>query len=121
MAFHNDQGAEAERLAVSYLIGKGYQILERNWRFGKAEVDIIAQYASRLVFLEVKARSGSHYGLPQDFVSRKKIALMAQAAGEYVSRHHFQGEIRFDIISVLFGRFESAEIAHIEDAFWPEK
>ena len=72
MAQHNDLGKKGEQLAIDYLVKKGYTILDKNWRFQKAEVDIIAQKEETLAVVEVKTRSSIDFGSPQDFVNPKK-------------------------------------------------
>ncbi len=119
MARHNDDGKRAEQIAKEFLVDNGYHILEENWRFKRAEVDLIASINNTIVFIEVKARSGTGFGLPEDFVDDKKQKLLSKAANEYVFLKEHQGEIRFDVVAILFKKdFESYEIKHIEDAFW---
>jgi putative endonuclease len=102
VAIHNDFGKKGEALAKSYLESKGYEILDENWCFRKAEVDIIA-YKHK----------------PEDFVNEKKQILFSKAAEEYVYIMSHKGEIRFDIIAILFDdNFENYTLKHIEDAFW---
>ena len=84
MAQHNDLGKKGEQLAVDYLIKKDYQILERNYRFQKAEVDIIAQIKDTLAIVEVKTRSTTDFGNPQDFVKPKQIQRLVKAVDEFV-------------------------------------
>ncbi len=76
MAEHNELGKLGEELAVDFLQKNGYEILETNWVFQKAEIDIIAQKDNMLVAVEVKTRSSIDFGLPQDFVKPKKIQLL---------------------------------------------
>jgi putative endonuclease len=71
MADHNDLGKLGEELAVDFLQQNGYEILETNWVFQKAEIDIIAQKENILAVVEVKTRSSIEFGLPQDFVKPK--------------------------------------------------
>lgn len=119
MAIHNDFGKKGEALAKSYLEIKGYEILDENWCFGKAEVDIIAFKDKTIVFIEVKARSGNFFGEPEDFVNEKKQILFSKAAEEYVYIMNHKGEIRFDIVAILFNNnFEKYTLKHIKDAFW---
>ena len=73
MAQHNELGKFGEEMAVEYLQKNGYEILETNWTFQKAEIDIIAQKENILAIVEVKTRSSIDFGLPQDFVKPKKI------------------------------------------------
>ena len=116
MAEHNKKGAEGEQIAQNYLSELGYQILESNWRFQKAEVDVIAKEDNFLVFVEVKCRSTDIFGEPQTFVSEKKQALFKSAAEGYLEQKDLDYEIRFDVISVILGA-QKAKIEHFKDAF----
>jgi len=116
MATHNELGTKGEELAVEFLIKKGYKILERNWRFKKAEVDIISQKNDVLAVVEVKTRSSNYFGNPQDFVNSKKIKLLVEAINEYVTSKNLDVEVRFDIIGILKNK-NTFEIEHLEDAF----
>ena len=117
MADHNELGKQGEALAVEFLQQKGYEILETNWTFQKAEIDIIAQKDSVLAIVEVKTRSSIDYGLPQDFVKPKKIQLLVKAVNEYVLVNDLEVEVRFDIIAI---HKEGTEyhLEHIEEAFY---
>ncbi|HEX9981461.1 MAG TPA: YraN family protein [Flavobacterium sp.] len=117
MAEHNDLGKLGEELAVGHLISKGYEIIETNWTFQKAEVDIIARNKNILAVIEVKTRSATDFGLPQDFVNKKKIRLLVHAVNEYVSAHDLDVNVRFDIIAISREN-ESFTINHLEDAFY---
>ena len=117
MAEHNDLGKFGEELAVDFLEKNGYEILETNWFFDKAEIDIIAQKNGILAVVEVKTRSSLEFGLPQDFVKPKKIKLLVKAVNEYVTLYDLDLEIRFDIISVHIEN-EVTQIEHLEDAFY---
>ena len=118
MAEHNNKGKEGERLASIYLEGKGYTVLEKNWRFGKEEIDIIAQYKEMLVVAEVKTRSGSFFGEPEEFVDRKKQRHLIRAINAYIEDNNIDLEVRFDIIGVILTG-QNHHINHIEDAFHP--
>ena len=117
MASHNELGKLGEELAVNYLQKNGYSILETNWIFQKAEIDIIAQKENILAIVEVKTRSSIEFGLPQDFVKPKKIQLLVKAVNEYVVSNNLDATVRFDIIAI---NKESSDfkIEHIEDAFY---
>ncbi len=117
MAQHNELGDKGEKLAVDFLLKKGYTIRDTNWRFQKAEVDIIAQKAEILAVVEVKTRSTKEFGNPQDFVSPKKIKLLVGAIDAYVISKDLDVEVRFDIIAILKNK-NSYTIEHIEDAFF---
>ncbi|HEY1025018.1 MAG TPA: YraN family protein [Sphingobacteriaceae bacterium] len=119
MATHNDFGKLGEKLAKSFLEKEGYEIVAENWTFGKAEVDVIAYKDEQLIFVEVKTRSSNAFGEPEDFVGFSKQRLLERAANGYIYKTNFNGEIRFDIVSILFNREGGYQIRHIEDAFWP--
>lgn len=113
MAQHNDFGKQAEDKAAAYLQENGYEILERNFFFQHAEIDIIALKNNVLVVVEVKARSTDFFGNPESFVSPKKIQLLTKAIDHYLQLKNFEFEVRFDIISVV-----KNELNHIENAFY---
>ena len=117
MAEHNDLGKLGEELAVEFLRKEGYQILETNWTFQKAEVDIIAQKENTLAIVEVKTRSSLDFGLPQDFVKPKKIQLLVKAVNEYVVSKNLDIDVRFDIIAI-HKEGKSYVIEHLKDAFY---
>lgn len=116
MAQHNDLGKFGEEQASKYLIEQGYQILARNYRFRKAEIDIIAQKDSFLTVVEVKTRKNSDFGEPESFVNPKKMKLLISAANEFVCTQDIDAEVRFDIISITIE--PQLHIEHIEDAYY---
>ena len=117
MAEHNDLGKLGEELAVEFLQKAGYLILETNWTFQKAEIDIIAQKENVLAVVEVKTRSSIEFGLPQDFVKPKKIQLLVKAINEYVTVNELDVEVRFDIIAI-HKETSNFNIEHIQEAFY---
>ena len=117
MAQHNELGKKGEQLAVDYLLKKGYQIVERNYRFDKAEVDIIAQQKDTLAIVEVKTRSTIDFGNPQDFVKPKQIQRLVKAVDGYVNVNGLDVEVRFDIIAIVKNG-QVYDIEHLEDAFY---
>lgn len=119
MASHNELGRQGEQLALQFLIGKGYEILDKNWTHAKFEVDIIAYMNGVIVFAEVKTRSSISFGMPEDFVDEAKQKQLQKAAQAYIEIMEHEGEIRFDIIAVLAKKDDNFEITHLEDAFWP--
>ena len=119
MATHNDLGRKGESLAKTLLENSGYEILDENWTHGKAEIDLIAYKDRVIIFTEVKTRTGNFFGEPEDYVDNRKQKLLAQAADEYIYLMNHQGEVRFDIISILFNKQGEHQLNHIEDAFWP--
>ncbi|MEM7382850.1 MAG: YraN family protein [Bacteroidota bacterium] len=114
---HQQWGREAEDLAASYLQKQGFEIMVRNYRYQKAEIDIIAQRAHCLAFVEVKARTSSEYGYPETFVSPAKQALIRAAAENYIIEQDWTQATQFDIIAVL-QHSGSVQIVHFEDAFY---
>ncbi|MFT2010789.1 YraN family protein [Pontibacter sp. 13R65] len=112
---HIITGNKGEATAASYLIEKGYQLCCRNFRYKRAEVDIIAQKDKVLVFVEVKTRGSDKFGFPEEAVSAKKEAMLLAAAEEYIHQTDWHHDIRFDIISITLST--PPVIYHIEDAF----
>lgn len=117
MAQHNELGKKGEQLAINFLVKKGYTIRDKNWRFQKAEVDIIAQKKDILAVVEVKTRSSIEFGNPQDFVNSKKIKLLVSAIDEYVISKDLEVNVRFDIIAIVHEN-NNFTIEHLEDAFY---
>jgi putative endonuclease len=117
MASHNELGKLGEDLAVEYLKKNGYTILNTNWTFQKAEIDIIAQIENTLAIVEVKTRSSLEFGLPQDFVKPKKIQLLVKAVDAYVTEKDLDIDVRFDIIAIC-KEGKSFAIEHLIDAFY---
>ncbi|WP_394665026.1 YraN family protein [uncultured Chryseobacterium sp.] len=117
MADHNDFGKKAEELAAEYLQKNGYKILVRNFRYQKAELDLVAEKDSLIVVVEVKARSTDVFNLPQEAVNKRKIKLIVSAANYFMKEYNKNQEVRFDIISVLPDENKNLMIEHIIDAF----
>ncbi|MEI7491523.1 MAG: YraN family protein [Bacteroidota bacterium] len=113
-----DLGKKGEDLAAEYLLSKGYKILARNFRAGKAELDIVAFDGKTLVIVEVKTRNTNYFGEPEQWVTPSKQKLLIRAANAYVKLRAIKGEIRFDVISVIADE-HGTEIRHIPDAFYP--
>jgi putative endonuclease len=118
MAQHNETGKTGEDLAAEYLAEQGYHILERNWRYGKAEIDIICTRGPFIVFTEVKTRSTVFFGQPEQSVDKTKKGYLIKAANAYVLTNNIEKEVRYDILSIIL-RGQSHTIRHIEDAFYP--
>ncbi len=117
MAEHNELGRLGEEMAAAYLQKQGYEILETNWVFQKAEIDIIAQKGGVLAVVEVKTRSTLDFGLPQDFVKPRKIQLLVKAINEYIIQNDLDTEVRFDIIAIHKNE-NGFETEHLENAFF---
>jgi putative endonuclease len=117
MAEHNELGKLGEEMAVEFLQKDGYAILETNWTFQKAEIDIIAKKENTLAVVEVKTRSSLEFGLPQDFVKSKKIQLLVKAVNAYVIENDLDIEVRFDIIAI-YKEGKTFKMEHLTDAFY---
>lgn len=109
-------GQAAEAWAAQHLQSVGFTIVARNYRYQRAEIDIIAQKQGLLVFAEVKARSNDRFGHPEDFVTLKQQTLIHTAAEEYIIAHNWNAAIRFDIVA-LFKQQGQIQLTHFEDAF----
>lgn len=114
-ATHLSTGFNGEDQATEYLREKGYAIIRRNYRVGKAEIDIIARKDDLLVFVEVKTRTNDDFGYPEEFVNRRKQRMILNAADSYILKTGWQEDIRFDIIAITMTK--PPELFHIEDAF----
>ena len=112
----DELGNKGELLAAKHLQNQGYEIQRRNYRYKLAEIDLIAKNDELLIFVEVKTRSEINFGFPEEAVDAKKEAKVGEAAEYYVFENNWVGEIRFDIISVVFGK--KVEIKHFKDAFY---
>ena len=117
MAEHNDFGNLAEDLAVEYLEKKNYRIIARNFRYQKAEIDIVAEFDDLIVVTEVKARSYNTVIEPQEAVTKKKIKSIVMCTDFFMQDKTIDKEVRFDIITVLPDEKGVLQLTHIEDAF----
>ena len=119
MARNQDTGKQGEALAKRYLEKKGYLILETNWRYRRAEIDIIAKDDEILVFVEVKTRSSAAFGQPEAFLNARQESLIIAAAAAYMEEKDYEGEIRFDVISILLRSPKDYQLKYFPDAFFP--
>lgn len=117
MAIHNDLGIKGENIACNYLENKGYQILEKNYRYKKSEIDIIALQDNCIVFVEVKTRRNAIFDIPENAITRKKMDKLQEGALYYIEMNNISNELRFDIITIITEN-NQVEINHIENAFW---
>jgi len=118
MAESHDLGQKGEELATEHLIKSGFKILFRNWRYGKHEIDIIAEKGDIVVFAEVKTRTDDFQMDPKTAVNRDKQKSIILAAEGYIKRYSIDNDSRFDVIIVI-KKGDQFEIDHIEDAFYP--
>lgn len=117
MASHNELGKQGEDMAVEYLVAKNYKILARNYRFEKAEVDILAEKDGILAVVEVKTRSTDDFGNPQDFVKPKQIQRLVKAVDAFIQDHSIDLEVRFDVLAIILNNSQK-RIEHLTDAFY---
>lgn len=111
-------GIEGERIAANHIQSKGYIIQERNYSWGKGEIDIIAKKDNTLIICEVKTRQSNYFGSPCSAVTRAKQRQIIKITNKYLSEKNLDLEIRFDIIGIVMNQHET-QIEHIENAFVP--
>lgn len=117
MATHNELGKWGEDIAAKYLEQKGYIIIDRDWKSGHRDIDIIARNDNAIVFVEVKTRRNRFFTDPEMAVNYEKIRNLRWAANHYIKYHRIDLEVRFDIVTVVGTFCCEPEINHIEDAF----
>jgi putative endonuclease len=116
MAEHNIKGQKGENIASEFLMSKGYEIICKNWRNGKDELDIISMHNGTLVVVEVKTRGTDYFGEPHEFVGKAKQKRMMKATQQYIEKENIQLDVRFDVIAIQFLNNQQ-KIVHIENAF----
>lgn len=116
MARHNDFGKWGEQKAAEHLEGKGYRILERNWKSFKGEIDIIAMEGDTLVFVEVKTRQRNYLVAPERAIDWKKARAIRSTASAYIKYNRLNCNARFDIVTLVGSEEDGYEINHIPDA-----
>lgn len=110
-------GKKGEDKASIFLSDAGYKILVRNYRFKRSEIDLICKHEGIMIFVEVKLRSSNAYGEPESFVTENQQTSIIRAAEHFIDEAQWQGEIRFDVISIL-QKGERIELVHFKDAFY---
>jgi len=111
-------GKDGEKIAISFLKKRGYQILEKNYRCRLGEIDIVAKDKEKIVFVEVKTRSSLIFGLPQEAVSYSKQLRLTRLALTYLSYHKLKDiPCRFDVVGILMQGKKVKEIQLITNAF----
>lgn len=111
------KGKEGEDLAAIFLKQAGYEILERNYRYRRSEIDLIVRKAGWLVFVEVKMRSSDAFGYPEEFVDYQKAKNIVYGAEQYTFENNYNGNVRYDVIAITM-RHGVPDIKHFEDAFY---
>ena len=122
-ARHIESGIEGEKIAARALKKKKYKIIERNFRTPAGEIDIVARDGNCLVFVEVRTRSSTEFGLPQETIRAKKQKRLFAAARWYMQKRRVgEDACRFDVVAVIVPKDRSKpQIEVIEDAFRPDK
>ncbi len=111
-------GLQGEEMAANFLAGRGYRILERNFRTHRGEIDVIAYDGDSLVFVEVKARRSNAFGGAPWSVDRRKQVQLRKAAQQYLSRHQLRNQVcRFDLVFILADQGEEPVIELLQNAF----
>jgi len=111
------KGKEGEKFAEKFLSNKGYQLLARNYRYKRGEIDLIMKKGNLFCFIEVKLRSNIHFGQPEDFVTNNQRDLIIASAENFTHEQNWEGDIRFDIVALTENDLE-IEVKHLKDAFY---
>lgn len=117
MASHNTVGSEGENLAVDWLKQNGFEIMHRNWRHSRYEIDIVAYKHKKLHFVEVKCRNASAFGQPEDSVTKKKFSFLKRAADEFLHLNPGHLWIQYDVLSITLYKQRAPEYFLLEDVF----
>lgn len=117
MARHNETGQLGEHLAEKWLTEQGYKMIEKNWKYGKLEIDIIATKNDILHFFEVKTRRTITFGYPEELVDRTKLYHFICAGTEYIRLYPPRYWIRFNILSITMAEDKEPQYFLIEDVY----
>lgn len=117
MARNLKTGKKGESLAAAYMEERGYRILEKNYRSGRLEVDLIAIKKDTLHFIEVKTRTSTLFGYPEENVSNMKIERILEAAEAYMNENQYYKRLQLDILSILIREDGETEYFLIEDVY----
>lgn len=117
MAKHIITGKKGEELAAVYFTEKGYEILHKNWRHKHWEIDIIATKNNRLHIIEVKTRTSTLFGHPEESINKKKIKYLIDAAEEFTYLNPEWKKIQFDVLAITQIAGKPVEYFLIEDVY----
>ena len=118
MARHNKTGQDGETLALQFFTGKGYTVLHTNWRHSHYEIDLIAQKEDKLHFIEVKTRTSTRYGHPEESVGRKKLDNLMKAGEAFLFQNPGWKKVQYDVLSITFQREAAPEYFLFEDVYF---
>jgi putative endonuclease len=108
-------GSRGEDAAMEWLRSRGYYIVERNWRIGRYEIDIIAEHYDTLHFVEVKTRKAGGWQSAYDSIDEQKIRTLRRAAAYYRATRRPRRIIQFDLIAVSYTTEEEFSIEYTEN------
>ncbi|MEM7173894.1 MAG: YraN family protein [Bacteroidota bacterium] len=111
------KGKQAETIAIQYFNHQGFVKQAQNYRFQKAEIDLIVQKKDLLLFIEIKSRNTTKFGYAETFCKPKQQGLYQIAASQYIQNTAWQGQVRFDIIAIHHHN-KKIDLAHFQDAFY---
>lgn len=118
MADHNDLGKAGEDFAADFLLQEGFRIVERNWRYNKKELDLIAYDGEYFVVIEVKTRTSDGWEHPKEAITPAKIRYIVEATEAYIFENSVEEEVRFDVVT-LIPNAAGWQVEHIKEAFHP--
>jgi putative endonuclease len=118
MAAHNDFGKAGEQMAVEWLEQRGFELIARNWKFARYELDIVACRSGILHFIEVKSRHNDLFGKPEDAVNRQKGRHLLCAGEAFQNKYPRWELVQYDILSILFTADGIRDFFFIEDVYW---
>lgn len=111
-------GKEGEKLALEYLQRLNYTIIERNYRSGRMEIDVIAVNDKEVIFVEVKTRTADIWCMPEKSVTLQKQKNIIKTAHVYIVKNQINLDARFDIVSIIKNS-KTLSVNHIPYAFYP--
>jgi len=117
MAAHNEFGRDGESMAAEWLGRHGFELLVMNWRSGRLEIDIIASKKGVLHFIEIKSRHDDLFGLPEDWVGKKKMRHLLKAGVAYQEKYPVWDQVQYDILSILVDQDGKPDFFFIEDVY----
>jgi putative endonuclease len=118
VATHNETGKKGEELGLTWLREQGYEVLHRNWRYLKSEIDIIALKNQVVHIVEVKTSRSLRYGFPEERVNKRKMQLLMKAGAHFLARNRQWRRIQYDILSICIDRSNTPTFLLIEDVYW---
>lgn len=116
MSFTRERGDLGEQVAADWLRRNGFFIMERNWRYGRYEIDIIASRWDTIHFVEVKTRHAGSLTSPEDAITREKMRALQKAASAYIASHRLTRELQFDMIAVEITPDGAFDVRYVENA-----